>query len=126
MDFTSDYFTGDDKIPVKKVAEASESGPAFTILSGISCGPFSPLPSLAGIGAASLLAYKICEPLGESYPVMGISMAAIGMLSIVGMIMSNDAYGPIVDNAQWISRNVRFRDEVLEITDQLGCSRKHL
>jgi len=119
---TSDYFTGDDKIPVKKVAEASESGPAFTILSGISYGLLSALPSLAGIGAASLLAYKICEPLGESYPVMGISMAAIGMLSIVGMIMSNDAYGPIVDNARGLAEMCGLGDEVLEITDQLDAA----
>lgn len=119
---TSDYFTGDDKIPVKKVAEASESGPAFTILSGISYGLLSALPSLAGIGAASLLAYKICVPLGESYPVMGISMAAIGMLSIVGMIMSNDAYGPIVDNARGLAEMCGLGDEVLEITDQLDAA----
>ncbi|MFY9280256.1 MAG: sodium-translocating pyrophosphatase [Caldicoprobacterales bacterium] len=119
---TSDYFTGDDKKPVKQVAEASKSGPAFTILSGISYGLLSSLPSLAGIGAASLLAYKICEPLGESYPVMGISMAAIGMLSIVGMIMSNDAYGPIVDNARGLAEMCGLGDEVLEITDQLDAA----
>ena len=119
---TSDYFTGDDKTPVKKVAEASKSGPAFTILSGISYGLLSSLPSLAGIGAASLLAYKICEPLGESYPVMGISMAAVGMLSIVGMIMSNDAYGPIVDNARGLAEMCGLGDEVLDITDQLDAA----
>ncbi|NLN41754.1 MAG: sodium-translocating pyrophosphatase [Clostridiales bacterium] len=119
---TSDYFTGDDKKPVKYVAEASKSGPAFTILSGISYGLLSSLPSLAGIGAASLLAYKICEPLGEGYPVMGISMAAIGMLSIVGMIMSNDAYGPIVDNARGLAEMCGLGDQVLEITDQLDAA----
>ena len=92
--FTSDYFTGDDKKPVEKVAEASESGPAFTILSGFPYG-LSVLPSIIGIGIAALGAYKLVEPLGEGYPMFGISIAAIGMLSIVGMIISNDAYGPL-------------------------------
>ncbi len=119
---TSDYFTGDDKKPVWKVAEASRSGPAFTILSGISYGLLSSFPSLFGIGAASLISYKLCEPLGESYPVMGISMAAIGMLSIVGMIMSNDAYGPIVDNARGLAEMCGLGDDVLETTDQLDAA----
>lgn len=119
---TSDYFTGDDRKPVEKVAEASKSGPAFTILSGISYGLLSSFPSLAGIGAASLLAYKICEPLGGSYSIMGISMAAIGMLSIVGMIMSNDAYGPIVDNARGLAEMCGLGDKVLEITDELDAA----
>ncbi|NLI60826.1 MAG: sodium-translocating pyrophosphatase [Clostridiales bacterium] len=120
--FTSDYFTGDDMKPVKKVAEASKSGPAFTILSGMSYGLLSSFPSLAGIGAASLIAYKICEPLGGSYHVMGISMAAVGMLSIVGMIMSNDAYGPIVDNARGLAEMCGLGDQVLEITDELDAA----
>lgn len=119
---TSDYFTGDDRKPVEKVAEASKSGPAFTILSGMSYGLLSSFPSLAGIGAASLIAYKVCEPLGGSYPIMGISMAAIGMLSIVGMIMSNDAYGPIVDNARGLAEMCGLGDKVLEITDELDAA----
>ena len=88
---TSDFFTGDERKPVEKVAQACQSGPAFTILSGISYGLISSFPSLAGIGLAALGAFKICEPLGGSYPMLGISVAAIGMLAIVGMIISNDA-----------------------------------
>src|SRR5690606_36960759 len=62
---TTDFFTNDDKKPVRNVAKASESGPAFTILSGISYGFVSALPALAGIGISALSAYKICEPLGD-------------------------------------------------------------
>ena len=120
--FTSDYFTGDDKKPVEKVAEASESGPAFTILSGFSYGLVSVLPSIIGIGIASLGAYKLVEPLGEGYPMFGISIAAIGMLSIVGMIISNDAYGPIVDNARGLAEMGELGDDVLEITDKLDAA----
>jgi len=118
----SDYFTDDSKPPVHYVAKASESGPAFTILSGISYGFLSILPSMIGIALSALIAYKICEPLGDGYAMFGISMAAVGMLSIVGMIISNDAYGPIVDNARGLAEMGELGDEVLEITDQLDSA----
>ena len=120
--FTSEFFTGDDKKPVARVAEACKSGPAFTILSGFSYGLLSTLPSMAGIGIAALAAYKLCEPLGGGYPMFGIAIAAIGMLSVVGMIISNDAYGPIVDNARGLAEMVSLGDEVLDITDKLDAA----
>lgn len=119
---TSDYFTSDDKNPVKQVALASKTGPAFTILTGLSYGLVSTFPALAGIGVASLVAYKLCEPLGGQYPMFGISMAAVGMLSIVGMVVSNDAYGPIVDNARGIAEMTDLGDDVLDVTDQLDSA----
>lgn len=118
----SDYFTDDTKPPVHAVAKASESGPAFTILSGISYGLMSTLPAMIGIGISALAAYRICEPLGEGYPMFGISMAAVGMLSIVGMIISNDAYGPIVDNARGLVEMGDLGDKALEITDSLDSA----
>lgn len=118
----SDYFTDDKKPPVHAVAKACESGPAFTILSGISYGLMSTLPSMIGIGVSALAAYKICEPLGAGYPMFGISMAAVGMLSIVGMIISNDAYGPIVDNARGLVEMGDLGDKALEITDTLDSA----
>ena len=119
---TSDFFTGDDKKPVAKVAEACQSGPAFTILSGFSYGLLSALPALVGIGLAALISYKLCAPLGSGYEMLGISCAAIGMLSIVGMIISSDAYGPIVDNARGVAEMADLGDEVLEITDELDAA----
>lgn len=118
----SDYFTDDSKKPVHMVAKASESGPAFTILSGISYGFMSCLPAMAGIAVSALAAYKVCEPLGDGYAMFGISMAAVGMLSIVGMIISNDAYGPIVDNARGLVEMGNLGDEALEITDSLDSA----
>lgn len=119
---TTDYFTNDNKRPVRNVAKASESGPAFTILSGTSYGFLSVLPAMVGIAISALIAYKLCEPLGEGYPMFGISMAAVGMLSIVGMIISNDAYGPIVDNARGLAEMGDLGEDVLEITDTLDSA----
>lgn len=118
----SDYFTDDKKKPVKYVANASESGPAFTILSGMSYGFLSTVPALVGIGLAAVCAYELCAPIGPGYAMFGISMAAVGMLSIVGMIISNDAYGPIVDNARGLAEMGGLGDEVLEITDALDSA----
>jgi K(+)-stimulated pyrophosphate-energized sodium pump len=118
----TDYFTDDRRAPVHKVARASESGPAFTILSGFSYGMISALPSMVGIGISALVSYKLCEPIGEGYAFFGISMAAVGMLSIVGMIISNDAYGPIVDNARGLAEMGNLGEEVLEITDELDSA----
>ncbi len=118
----SDYFTDDTKKPVHMVAEAAKSGPAFTILSGISYGLLSTLPAMIGIAVSALISYKLCEPLGPGYAMFGIAMAAVGMLSIVGMIISNDAYGPIVDNARGLAEMGNLGDEVLEITDQLDSA----
>ena len=125
---TTDYFTDDSKKPVHFVAHASKSGPAFTILSGISYGLLSVLPAMVGIGVAALAAYKLCAPLAvdpaqsTQYALFGISMAAVGMLSIVGMIVSNDAYGPIVDNARGLAEMGDLGEEVLAITDELDSA----
>ncbi len=121
----SDYFTDDRRPPVHAVAKACESGPAFTILSGVSYGLMSALPSMIGIGVSALAAYKLCYPIGGGsgeYAMFGISMAAVGMLSIVGMIISNDAYGPIVDNARGLVEMGNLGDKALEITDSLDSA----
>ncbi len=119
---TTDYFTDDSKPIVQKVAHASQSGPAFTILSGISYGFISSLPAMVGIAVSALTAYKLCEPLGEGYALFGIAMAAVGMLSIVGMIISNDAYGPIVDNARGLAEMGGLGEETIWVADELDSA----
>ena len=121
----SDYFTNDNKPPVRYVANASKTGPAFTILSGVSYGFLSVFPSMVGIAISALAAYQICAPLDPTNPVFGmfgIAMAAVGMLSIVGMIISNDAYGPIVDNARGLVEMGHLGDKALDITDSLDSA----
>ncbi len=119
---TTDYFTDDSKPIVRKVAHASGSGPAFTVLSGVSYGFISALPAMVGIAISALVAYKICEPMGEGYAIFGISMAAVGMLSIVGMIISNDAYGPIVDNARGLAEMGGLGEETIRTADELDSA----
>ena len=118
----TDYFTDDTKPIVKKVAHASASGPAFTVLSGCSYGFISALPAMVGIAVSALIAYKLCAPMGEGYAIFGISMAAVGMLSIVGTIISNDAYGPIVDNARGLAEMGGLGEETIRIADELDSA----
>ena len=119
---TSDYFTSEDKAPVLKTAEASETGPALNILTGFSYGLRSIIFPLIGIAVAAAIAYKICEPLGAGYAVYGIALASLGMLSIVGLTVSNDAYGPIVDNSKGIAEQAGLSEEVIAITDELDSA----
>ncbi len=119
---TTDYFTDDTKPIVSKVAQASASGPAFTILSGVSYGFISAMPAMVGIAISALVAYTLCEPMGDGYAIFGISMAAVGMLSIVGMIISNDAYGPIVDNARGLAEMGDLGEETIRIADELDSA----
>ncbi len=118
----TDYFTDDSKPIVKKVAHASQSGSAFTILSGVSYGFISALPAMIGIGISALIAYNLCAPMGDGYAMFGIAMAAVGMLSIVGTIISNDAYGPIVDNSRGLAEMGGLGEEVIEIADELDSA----
>jgi len=125
---TTDYFTSEDKAPVIKTAEASKSGPAINIITGFSYGLRSIFLPLIGIGIAAAVAYFLVSPvagLGQSpvtFGVFGISMAAVGMLSIVGLTVSNDAYGPIVDNAKGVAEQSGLSEEIIAITDQLDAA----
>ena len=122
----TDYFTDDSRKPVHMVAEASETGPAFTILCGVSYGFLSVFPAMVGIGVSALGSYFLTMNISVTAPatagMFGISMAAVGMLSIVGMIISNDAYGPIVDNARGLVEMGHLGEEALEITDRLDSA----
>jgi K(+)-stimulated pyrophosphate-energized sodium pump len=125
---TSDYFTSEDKAPVLKTAEASETGTALNILTGFSYGLRSIIFPLIGIAVAAATAYLLCHSLGVTeaehveYAVYGIALAALGMLSIVGLTVSNDAYGPIVDNSKGIAEQSGLSEEVIAITDELDSA----
>lgn len=111
----TNYFTDDNMPIVKKVAKASATGPAFTVLSGTSYGFLSALPAMVGIALAALIAHR----LGGMF---GIAMSAVGMLSIVGTIISNDAYGPIVDNARGLAEMGGLGEETIRVADELDSA----
>ncbi|MFP3951484.1 MAG: sodium-translocating pyrophosphatase [Candidatus Bathyarchaeia archaeon] len=112
---TSDYFTSINRPPAIKTAESSQTGAAINILTGFSYGMISCFPALLGIGIGSAVAYFI-------YGIYGVGIAAVGMLSIAGIIIAGDAYGPIGDNAKGIAEMAELGEEVVEITDQIDAA----
>lgn len=119
--FSTDYFTNDERKPVRHVAAMSKSGSAITIITGMSYGLLSVAPSVIGIVIATLASYYSAEAFGIS-GIYGIGIAAVGMLSITGVIVSADAYGPIVDNAKGIAEMSKMGHEVVERCDTLDSA----
>ena len=118
---TTDYFTSIDRPPVFKTAEAAKTGAATNILTGFSYGIISIVPPIIGICAATLASWYIAEAFGVD-PFYGVAIAAVGMLSIVGMIISTDAYGPISDNAKGIAEQAGLGEKVIEVADRLDAA----
>jgi len=113
--FTSDYYTREDRAPTRKIAEAAQEGDAVVILSGFSYGLMSIIPAAIGIVVAMAIAYML-------YGVLGVGMAAVGMLAIVGTIVANDAYGPICDNARGIAEQGDLGDDVIRVADKMDSA----
>ena len=119
--FTSDYFTSEEHKPVYETARVSASGSAINIITGFSYGLISIVPSVIGIAVATLLSYNLAESTGLS-GVYGIGISAVGMLAISGMIVSSDAYGPIVDNARGIAEMAGMDQKVIATADTLDAA----
>jgi K(+)-stimulated pyrophosphate-energized sodium pump len=112
---TSDYYTSINRAPAIKTAESAQTGAAINILTGFSYGLMSCFPALLGIGIGSAVAFSL-------YGVYGVGIAAVGMLSIAGIIIAGDAYGPIGDNAKGIAEMSKLGDEVVDITDEIDAA----
>ncbi len=120
--FTSDYFTSDSKKPVRETARVSGSGAAMTIITGFSYGLISVVPPVIAVVVAILISYNLAEASGVISGVYGIGISAVGMLAVSGMIVSADAYGPIVDNARGIAEMAGMSHEVIERADVLDSA----
>ena len=120
--FTTEYFTSEEYKPVQETARVSNSGAAITIITGFSYGLLSILPSVIGIVIATLVSFYISEASGVISGIYGIGISAVGMLSISGMIVSSDAYGPIVDNARGIAEMAGMEHSVIEKADVLDSA----
>jgi len=120
--FTTEYFTSEDFKPVLETARVSSSGAAINIITGFSYGLLSILPAIVGIVVATLASYYIAESSEVVTGIYGIGISAVGMLSISGMIVSSDAYGPIVDNARGIAEMAGLEHKVIERADVLDSA----
>jgi K(+)-stimulated pyrophosphate-energized sodium pump len=118
---TSDYFTSIEKKPTKTIAEASVTGTAINILMGFSYGLVSIVPPILCIAAATIASWYLAKAFGID-PFYGIASAALGMLSIVGTIISADAYGPISDNAKGVAEQSGLGEDVIAVTDMLDAA----
>jgi K(+)-stimulated pyrophosphate-energized sodium pump len=115
----AEVWTSDQYGPVKKIAQQSETGPATTILGGISAGMVSVCASVVLVVLGVAVAYWGGEQAVEGLGIYGIAVAAIGMLATTGVVVSVDAYGPIADNAGGIAEMAHLPPEVREVTDSL-------
>ena len=117
----AEYWTSSDYGPVKQIARQAETGPATTVLSGISAGKISVGASVLLVALGTGVAYWGGEQLGDGLGIYGIAVAAIGMLATTGVVVAVDAYGPIADNAGGIAEMAGLDPKVREVTDSLDA-----
>jgi len=112
MGESTNYFTSYAFKPTQEISEASTTGAGATIIIGFANGLMSTWPPIVLIAAAIAVAYNF----GSFY---GVALAAVGMLSTLGVTLATDAYGPIADNAGGITTQAGLPEEVREKTDAL-------
>ncbi len=117
---STEYFTSASYKPTKNLAKTSETGTATIIIGGLSVGMLSTLLPIVIISVCVLVAYFVSGgAISASNGLYGIALAAVGMLSTLGITLATDAYGPVADNAGGIAEMAGLDEKVRERTDAL-------
>lgn len=124
----TEYYTSHSYKPTQKISEASKTGPATVIIQGIGTGMISTMIPVVTISVAIMLSYLFANGFDLSMSATSISMglygigiAAVGMLSTLGITLATDAYGPIADNAGGNAEMSELGEEVRHRTDALDA-----
>ena len=124
----TEYYTSQSYKPTQKIAEASQTGPATVIIKGIGTGMISTMVPVVTISVAIMLSFLCANGFDISMSaksistgLYGIGIAAVGMLSTLGITLATDAYGPIADNAGGNAEMSGLGKEVRERTDTLDA-----
>lgn len=125
---STEYYTSQSYKPTQKVSESSQTGPATVIISGLGLGMLSTAIPVVTVGVAIILAYLCANGFSVeltaanlSLGLYGIGIAAVGMLSTLGITLATDAYGPIADNAGGNAEMSGLDPEVRHRTDALDA-----
>ncbi|MBO4614226.1 MAG: sodium-translocating pyrophosphatase [Bacteroidales bacterium] len=125
---STEYYTSQTYRPTQKVAESSQTGPATVIISGLGLGMLSTAIPVITVGCAIVLSYLCANGFSIEFTaenlslgLYGIGIAAVGMLSTLGITLATDAYGPIADNAGGNAEMSGLEPEVRKRTDALDA-----
>ena len=119
--FVTDYFTSQGYKPVVGIVDASVTGPATNIIQGLAVGLQSVFLPVVFVVVSLVASFLLGEAVGDGLGLYGVAMAAVGMLSVAGMVVALDTYGPITDNAGGVAEMSNLPPDVRKVTDALDA-----